>query len=57
MCQSTLKMNIVVYKNSSDEFNIGHCPIKVKVMGKFSSDLCKHIFLILYDINNVNDVH
>ena len=21
----------VVYENSSDEFNIGHCPIKVKV--------------------------
>ena len=23
--------HIVVYKNSSDEFDIGHCPIKVKV--------------------------
>ena len=23
--------HIVVYENSSDEFNIGHCPIKVKV--------------------------
>ena len=23
---------IVVYENSSDEFDIGHCPIKVKVM-------------------------
>ena len=23
--------NIVVYENSSDEFNIGHCLIKVKV--------------------------
>ena len=22
----------VVYENSSDEFDIGHCPIKVKVM-------------------------
>ena len=22
---------IVVYENSSDEFDIGHCPIKVKV--------------------------
>ena len=26
----TLK-HIVVYENSSDEFDIGHCPIKVKV--------------------------
>ena len=24
--------NTVVYENSSDEFDIGHCPIKVKVM-------------------------
>ena len=24
--------HIVVYENSSDEFYIGHCPIKVKVM-------------------------
>ena len=24
--------NIVVYENSSDEFDIGHCLIKVKVM-------------------------
>ena len=24
--------HIVVYENSSDEFHIGHCPIKVKVM-------------------------
>ena len=24
--------HIVVYENSSDEFDIGHCPIKVKVM-------------------------
>ena len=23
--------HIVVYENSSDELNIGHCPIKVKV--------------------------
>ena len=23
--------HIVVYDNSSDEFDIGHCPIKVKV--------------------------
>ena len=23
--------HIVVYKNRSDEFDIGHCPIKVKV--------------------------
>ena len=23
--------HIVVYENSLDEFNIGHCPIKVKV--------------------------
>ena len=23
--------HIVVYENSSDEFDIGHCPIKVKV--------------------------
>ena len=23
--------HIVVYRNSSDEFDIGHCPIKVKV--------------------------
>ena len=23
--------HIVLYENSSDEFNIGHCPIKVKV--------------------------
>ena len=25
--------HIVVYENSSDEFDIGHCPIKVKVTG------------------------
>ena len=24
--------NVIVYENSSDEFDIGHCPIKVKVM-------------------------
>ena len=24
--------HIVVYENSSDEFDIGHCPIKVKVI-------------------------
>ena len=24
--------HIVVYENSSDKFDIGHCPIKVKVM-------------------------
>ena len=24
-------VHIVVYENSSDEFDIGHCPIKVKV--------------------------
>ena len=24
--------HIVAYENSSDEFDIGHCPIKVKVM-------------------------
>ena len=24
--------HIVVYENSTDEFDIGHCPIKVKVM-------------------------
>ena len=24
--------HIVVYENSSDDFDIGHCPIKVKVM-------------------------
>ena len=24
--------HIVVYENSLDEFDIGHCPIKVKVM-------------------------
>ena len=24
--------HVVVYENSSDEFDIGHCPIKVKVM-------------------------
>ena len=24
--------HIVVYENSSNEFDIGHCPIKVKVM-------------------------
>ena len=24
--------HIVVYENSSDEFDIGHCPIKAKVM-------------------------
>ena len=24
--------HIVVFENSSDEFDIGHCPIKVKVM-------------------------
>ena len=24
--------HIVIYENRSDEFNIGHCPIKVKVM-------------------------
>ena len=23
--------HVIVYENSSDEFNIGHCPIKVKV--------------------------
>ena len=23
--------HIVVYENSSDEFDIGHCPIKIKV--------------------------
>ena len=23
--------HVVVYENSSDEFDIGHCPIKVKV--------------------------
>ena len=28
--------HIVVYENSSDEFDIGHCPIKVKVTLKFS---------------------
>ena len=29
---SHLKLeHIVVYENSSDEFDIGHCPIKVKV--------------------------
>ena len=27
--------HIVVYENSSHEFNIGHCPIKVKVTGDF----------------------
>ena len=26
--------HIVVYENSSDEFEIGHCPIKVKVKVK-----------------------
>ena len=31
-CLIHLKLeNIVVYENSSDEFDIGHCPIKVKV--------------------------
>ena len=25
------RSSIVVYENSSDEFDIGHCPIKVKV--------------------------
>ena len=25
--------HIVVYENSSDQFDIGHCPIKVKVHG------------------------
>ena len=24
--------HIVIYENSSDKFDIGHCPIKVKVM-------------------------
>ena len=24
--------HVVVFENSSDEFDIGHCPIKVKVM-------------------------
>ena len=28
--------HIVVYENSSDEFDIGHCPIKVKVTAFFS---------------------
>ena len=27
--------HIVVYENSSDEFDIGHCPIKVKVRRDF----------------------
>ena len=27
--------HIVVYENSSDEFDIGHCPIKVKVTAYF----------------------
>ena len=27
--------HIVVYENSSDEFDIGHCPIKVKVWHDF----------------------
>ena len=32
MAQSKLKLeHIVVYENSSDEFDIGHCPIKIKV--------------------------
>ena len=26
--------HIVVYENSSDEFDIGHCPIKVKVTAR-----------------------
>ena len=31
-CSVHLKLkHIVVYENSSDEFDIGHCPIKVKV--------------------------
>ena len=25
---------MVVYENNSDEFDIGHCPIKVKVMAR-----------------------
>ena len=29
----------VVYENSSDEFDIGHCPIKVKVMAYFENFL------------------
>ena len=32
MVQLHLKLErILVYENSSDEFDIGHCPIKVKV--------------------------
>ena len=29
--QKYADFSIVVYENSSDEFDIGHCPIKVKV--------------------------
>ena len=30
--------HIVVYENSSDEFDIGHCPIKVKVTDQLSKN-------------------
>ena len=32
VCVHDNSKHIVVYENSSDEFDIGHCPIKVKVM-------------------------
>ena len=33
-CSVHLKLeHVVVFENSSEEFDIGHCPIKVKVTG------------------------
>ena len=48
MVQIDLKLeHIVVYENSSDEFDIGHCPIKVKK--KFRTFL--HLTLIIAKIS------
>ena len=41
--------HIVVHENSSDEFDIGHCPIKVKVTGCYISALA-HIRMLILNI-------
>ena len=35
--------HIVLYENSSDEFDIGHCPIKVKVIAKRDFEIFLHL--------------
>ena len=37
--------NFVVYENSSEKFDIGHCPIKVKVMAEIFLHLTQYKLL------------